>query len=155
MKQRVKISAVEPDQIPSIAQIARLSFSDPWSETVFRKTLAQENSQIWCATENEMVCAYLVLSRTGDEMSVEDIAVHPAYRGRGIGRLLLEQAHTQHLACDFWLEVRESNTAALQMYRSLGYIQVGFRKRYYRNPEEGAVLMTRIADGTIAETDKK
>ena len=40
-------------------------------------------------------------------------------------------------------EVRESNAAAIALYESAGYRQVGFRKRYYRDPEEGAVLMTR------------
>lgn len=44
---------------------------------------------------------------------------------------------------EFWLEVRESNAAAIALYESAGYRQVGFRKRYYHDPEEGAVLMTR------------
>ncbi|WP_298483363.1 ribosomal protein S18-alanine N-acetyltransferase [uncultured Ruminococcus sp.] len=146
MMQRVKVIGAESVHLPVIAEIAGLSFPDPWSETLFRQTLESENHQIWCAVSGETVCGYLVLSRAGTEMSVDDIAVHPAFRRQGVGKLLLEWTHGQYPACDFWLEVRESNAAAMALYQSLGYTQVGFRKRYYQNPEEGAVLMTRVGD---------
>ena len=146
MKQRAEIAAAEPAQLSEIAEIAALSFSDPWSEKLFQQTMAQENSRIWCMTIGKTVCAYLVLSRVGDEMSVDDIAVHPAYQRQGFGRQLLEWAHEQHPKCDFWLEVRESNGAAIALYQALHYMQVGYRKRYYQNPEEGAVLMTRCVE---------
>lgn len=146
MKQRVKVISAESVHLSVIAEIAEMSFPDPWSEAVFRQTLKSENNQIWCAVSGEMICGYLVLSRAGTEMSVDDIAVHPAYRRQGVGKLLLKWAHGQYPAWDFWLEVRESNAAAIALYQSLGYTQVGFRKRYYQNPEEGAVLMTRVGD---------
>ncbi len=76
-------------------------------------------------------------------MNLDDIAVVPAFRRQGIGRQLLDWAHRQFPENEFWLEVRESNAAAIALYESAGYRQVGFRKRYYRDPEEGAVLMTR------------
>lgn len=146
MKQKVKVIPAESMHLPVIAEIAELSFPDSWSEALFRQTLESENNQIWCAVSGETVCGYLVLSRAGTEMSVDDIAVHPAYRRQGIARFLLEQAHQQYPGCDFWLEVRQSNCAAIALYQQLGYVQVGFRKRYYRNPEEGAVLMTKVGE---------
>ena len=79
-------------------------------------------------------------------MNLDDIAVAPAFRRQGIGRQLLDWAHRQFPENEFWLEVRESNAAAIALYESAGYRQVGFRKRSYRDPEEGAVLMTREAE---------
>ena len=90
-----------------------------------------------------ILAGYLILQRLGDEESVDDIAVAPEFRRQGIAQQLLETAHAQFPACPFLLEVREHNTAALALYQKLGYQQVGFRKRYYTNPNEGAVLMTR------------
>ena len=96
--------------------------------------------------DGETVCGYVVVSHTGDAVNLDDIAVHPNYRHRGIGRMLLQWAHQQFPEQEFWLEVRESNAVAIALYQSEGYQQVGFRKRYYHNPEEGAVLMTREAE---------
>lgn len=146
MTQRVKVILAEKAHLHAIAEIAELSFFDAWSETVFRQALESENNQIWCAVSDDTVRGYLVLSHAGTEMSVDDIAVHPAYRRQGLGRLLLEWAHGQYPACDFWLEVRQSNTPAIALYQSLGYAQVGLRRRYYRDPNEDAVLMTRTAE---------
>ncbi|MFR3800351.1 GNAT family N-acetyltransferase [Ruminococcus sp.] len=89
------------------------------------------------------LCGYAAVSRTGDAVNLDDIAVSPAFRRQGIGRQLLDWAHGQFPESEFWLEVRESNAAAIALYESAGYRQVGFRKRYYHAPEEGAVLMTR------------
>ena len=91
----------------------------------------------------DTLAGYLILQRLGDEESVDDIAVAPEFRRQGIAQQLLETAHAQFPTCPFLLEVREHNTAALALYQKLGYQQVGFRKRYYTNPNEGAVLMTR------------
>ena len=70
-----------------------------------------------------------------------------------IGRQLLDFAHRQFPAQEFWLEVRESNAPAIALYQSEGYAQAGFRKRYYHNPEEGAVLMTRTVKRNGEEKD--
>lgn len=150
MMQKVELIPANESHILAIAEIARLSFSDPWSEAIFFQTLLNQNHMIWCAVLDDAICSYLVLSKAGDSMSVDDIAVHPDYRRQGIAAFLLKQAHMQYPSSDFWLEVRESNHAAIALYQSLGYVQVGFRKRYYHNPEEGAVLMTRDAEEKYA-----
>lgn len=143
MKQRVKLIPAGQEHLGAIAEIARLSFPDPWSEALFQQTLAHDSNQIWCAMAGDAVIGYLVLSRCGDAMNVDDIAVHPDYRRQGVARMLLEQAHENGRDSTFLLEVRESNAGAIALYQALGYVQVGYRKRYYTCPSEGAVLMTR------------
>ena len=126
-----------------LAELAEQCFPDPWSENVFRQTMCCCYNRIWCAKVDGKLCGYAAVSRTGDAVNLDDIAVSPAFRRQGIGRQLLDWAHGQFPESEFWLEVRESNAAAIALYESAGYRQVGFRKRYYHDPEEGAVLMTR------------
>ena len=95
------------------------------------------------AEEGNQVAGYIGSQTVLDTSDMMNVAVAPAFRRQGIGRQLLDWAHGQFPESEFWLEVRESNAAAIALYESAGYRQVGFRKRYYHDPEEGAVLMTR------------
>jgi len=80
-----------------------------------------------------------------DEAHVATVATHPEYRRQGIGKRLL--AHALRLimrdgARSSFLEVRESNLAAQEMYRKFGYEVTGRRQRYYRDNDEDAILMS-------------
>lgn len=74
---------------------------------------------------------------TEDEVELLNLAVHPRARRHGVGRALVEAAGGRRA----WLEVRASNQGAILFYRSLGFRVCGVRRRYYRDPEEDAVLM--------------
>lgn len=127
-----------------LSEIAALCFPDPWSERIFRESFENACTEILIAKDTDgNIAGYIVLSETGDEISIDDIAVLPEYRRNGIAKKLLMQAYAKYPDRNFLLEVRESNSPAISLYRSLGFEQVGFRKRYYRNPDEGAVLMTK------------
>ncbi|MFQ9094678.1 MAG: ribosomal protein S18-alanine N-acetyltransferase [Ruminococcus sp.] len=143
MKQKAEIVPASEQDLAALAELAEQCFPDPWSENVFRQTMCCCYNRIWCAKVDGKLCGYAAVSRTGDAVNLDDIAVSPAFRRQGIGRQLLDWAHGQFPESEFWLEVRESNAAAIALYESAGYRQVGFRKRYYHAPEEGAVLMTR------------
>jgi ribosomal-protein-alanine N-acetyltransferase len=85
---------------------------------------------------------------------VEDIAVFPAFRGKGIGRQLTEQLikTAEEEGCAFvTLEVRVSNEAAIGLYRSLGFEAVGVRKSFYEKPTEDALLMTKYLQPKATE----
>jgi len=74
------------------------------------------------------------------ETEILNLAVDPAWRGRGVGRKLVESAAAKHLG-EVFLEVRESNAGARSFYLSLGFQQVGLRREYYKNPAESAIVM--------------
>ncbi len=146
MTQKVNIVPAALEDMRRLSEIAEVCFPDPWSEKIFTEAFEFPHTEITLAkTDSGEIAGYLVLSDAGDEKSVDDIAVSPEYRRAGIARNLLESAHSRYAGQSFILEVRESNAPAIALYESLGYEQVGFRKRYYRNPDEGAVLMTRTA----------
>lgn len=147
MTQRVNIVPAVIEDMKRLSEIAAVCFPDPWSEKLFTEAYNSPYSEVTLAkTDSGEIAGYLVLSDAGDEKSVDDIAVSPEYRRMGIARMLLESAHGKYAGQSFILEVRESNAPAIALYASLGYKQVGFRKRYYRNPDEGAVLMTKGRD---------
>jgi [ribosomal protein S18]-alanine N-acetyltransferase len=87
-----------------------------------------------------MVVAWLFV----DEAHIATIATHPEYRRQGIARKLLLhtlQSAMREGAHSSFLEVRESNLPAQEMYRKFGYVEVGRRKRYYKDNDEDAILM--------------
>lgn len=129
--------------IPTLATIAAESFSDPWSERMFMETWSAPYNTIWCSIEDSKIIGYLVLSKGPDAYTIEDIAVLPAFRRRGIGYALLQFVLQEAPEKTYWLEVRTSNQAAQNLYRRSGFIEVGRRKAYYDQPIEDAVLMTR------------
>lgn len=138
------IAAADITDMSILAEIAMLSFSDPWSEKIFREAFENMYTKILLAKNiSGDIMGYIVLSETGDDINVDDIAVLPKYRRIGIGKCLLEWSLHEYPKKNFLLEVRESNFPAIELYKSIGFVQVGFRKRYYRDPDEGAVLMTK------------
>lgn len=146
MMQRIKLIPASEAHLPAIHEIAVCSFPDPWSEAILLQTFQSKHSIIQCAVDQERICGYLVVSQAGSERSIDEIAVHLDARRQGIAAALLQwahQAHHQYSSDSFWLEVRESNQASIALYQSLEYVRSGFRKRYYQNPTEGALLMAK------------
>ncbi len=92
----------------------------------------------------DLVAGYLILWLAADEAQVQNLAVHPAFRQRGVGRQLLvaglREAHRRG-ATFATLEVRPSNLAARCLYDSLGFAEQGRRPGYYQAEGEDAILM--------------
>ncbi len=87
---------------------------------------------------------FIIARWLGDECEIMSIGVHPQYRRRGLGRMLLETLRRTALAhgkTSWILEVREYNTAALSLYQSVGFVEVGRRRGYYVDTGEAAILM--------------
>ena len=90
------------------------------------------------------VMGFVMARQTADEAEILNIAVASLARGKGIGGHLLEAALKEfavHNVCRIFLEVRESNGTAKRFYERAGFVQTGKRAKYYRDPEEAAVLM--------------
>ena len=97
------------------------------------------------AEENGQIVGVLQWRDLGDEAEILDLAVHPAHRRKGYAAFLLReffQHASQSPAQRIFLEVRESNAAAIALYKKSGLAISGRRPNYYRNPEENALVMT-------------
>jgi ribosomal-protein-alanine N-acetyltransferase len=132
--------------VAAVVDLDQKSFSLPWPERSFRFELTDNPaSRCWVADVDGNVVGMIVVWLIVDEAHVATIATDPQYRRQGIGRRLLAHA-LRHLITDgarsSFLEVRESNLIAQEMYRKFGYEATGRRRRYYRDNDEDAILMT-------------
>lgn len=138
------IDATE-NEVPQIAQIEKLCFSDPWTAEQIASQRTGENHVFLAAVEAGETLGYISLMYVLDEGYIGNVAVAPEHRRRGLGRALVEAmtARARQLELAFLtLEVREGNLPARSLYARCGYRDVGLRKNYYEKPRENAVLMT-------------
>lgn len=132
--------------LEQVIVIDQVSFSLPWPERSFQYELTDNlASRSWVAEIAGRVAAMLVGWLIVDELHIATIATHPDYRRRGMGRRLLIhglRAARAEGATHAFLEVREGNAAAIQMYRGLGFAEDGRREEYYKDNHEDAILMS-------------
>lgn len=142
---QVEIRPLQEADVDALVEIEKLCFSMPWSRESIMHDL------------NENICArYLVLCVDGvlaayagmwliiDEAHMTNIAVHPDFRGRGYGEQILRALMAlaqENLMGLMTLEVRRSNTVAQALYHKVGFLDVGYRKRYYEDNREDALIM--------------
>ena len=140
----IEICLAKEGDAPALAALEKESFSHPWSENAFLTLLKEENSRCVILREGTELLGYLTLTMVLDRAQINTVAVSSARRRQGLGRRLLEEGIRLCRAAKMSameLEVRAGNLAALTLYRTLGFMEVGRRKGYYRDPPEAAVLM--------------
>ena len=141
----VVIRRMRMDDLDAVTAIEQATFAIPWSRESFRQELERNVAARYLVAETEgQVIGYAGAWIILDESHITNIAVLEAFRGRGIGKQLT-QALLQYLsnlgACYATLEVRVSNERAQNLYKGLGFVSVGKRKRYYEDNGEDAFLM--------------
>jgi ribosomal-protein-alanine N-acetyltransferase len=131
--------------VADVVAIERASYQFPWSEGIFRDCL-RVGYICRVITQNRTITGYGVMSFGAGEAHILNLCVAEAYRCRGVGGRLLgalvERASAAGMS-EAFLEVRPSNTAAIRLYQSLGFEQVGMRRGYYQavgGREDAAVL---------------
>lgn len=134
--------------------IERACFSHPWERRLFEAEVVFPQALCLAALTlpGRLVAGYLILWLVVDEAQIQNIAVHPGLRGRGVGRVLLARGLGEcRRRGATWasLEVRPSNLAARRLYASLGFKEVGRRPGYYQPEGEDALLLN--ADLALAQ----
>lgn len=132
------------EDLPAVVRLEEKSFTVPWSEELLEDAVRNPLDQVWVLTEDEDVLGYCNFRMIAGEGELMRIAVDPLVRGRGFGRKLMEhlekEAGKNQIAA-VTLEVRASNQAAIDLYKSCGFQTEAVRKRYYTHPEEDALIM--------------
>lgn len=148
----VLIEPMRREDLPEVLAIEVAAFAVPWTEEMFENELARRDlSEILIARLADVgtpppVAGYICIWVVGDELHINNVAVDPRWRRRGIAGALLEAAldHGQLRGSRrAFLEVRASNVAAQALYRRYGFETAGIRKGYYDHPNEDAVIMKR------------
>ena len=142
----MEIRRARPDDAPGIAAAEELIFPDPWGEKDIFSYICSEGAMCYSAICDGVVVAYIIGRVIPPEGEIYRIATLPEYRKRGIAYRLLDYAvkteRGKGLECLF-LEVRESNIPARNLYHAYGFREMGMRKNYYSSPTENAIVMVK------------
>jgi ribosomal-protein-alanine N-acetyltransferase len=141
------LAAMTLDDLDAVMAIEQTVYSHPWSRGNFMDSLNPlfDAQCLWLKGE---LLGYFLAMRGFTEMHLLNITLAPAHQAQGWGRMMLDalaliSRHTG--AQSLWLEVRQSNQRALQVYAHYGFKQVGVRKDYYpasHQQREHAVVMS-------------
>ena len=130
--------------VAEVAKIEAECFPDPYSERSISDVLCTEGAMCFSAIDNSRVVAYFIGRLIAPEGELYRIATDVRYRQRGIAYRLLDYsvktAKGDGLEALF-LEVRKSNMPAISLYTQYGFKTISYRKNYYKNPTEDAVIM--------------
>lgn len=130
--------------IAQVAELEKICFADPWSEKSIASELENPLSYWLVALEGSTVVGYAGSQTVLGETDMMNVAVRPECRRQGVAEALIAaliaglKKRESHCLT---LEVRDSNAPARALYEKLGFLEVGRRKNYYRNPKEDALIL--------------
>jgi [ribosomal protein S18]-alanine N-acetyltransferase len=119
-----------------------------WRAEDYHKLSRTAGGTILVAESNErrtQIAGFIAMLALGEEAEVQNLAVRAGHRRRGIARALLQDAHrrlARQSVMRVFLEVRRSNVAAIELYKSLSYSPCGLRPRYYLSDGEDALVLS-------------
>lgn len=138
----IKIDRLKNEYVDGVYQIEKICFTHAWSKADIEKQLELETSHFLVALDDDKVVGYMGLQIFSGEGYVTNVAVLPEYRRQGIAQSLILQQLENDM--DFiTLEVRRSNSDAIKLYKKMGFENMGIRPKFYSDPTEDAVIMTR------------
>ncbi len=138
---------MHPDDLPTVLAVERAAYPTPWSEGIFRDCLRVGYCCLVAEDDSELI-GHVIMMVAAGECHVLNVCVHPRRQGRGLGRRLLRRVLAlarRRDADTAFLEVRASNAAAIGLYASEGFNEIGRRRGYYPavdgDGREDAVVM--------------
>ena len=146
-RQAATLRTMTPDDLDAVMAIEQSAYSHPWSRGNFRDSLNPLFDAHCLWLEGELLGYFLAMHGV-EEMHLLNITVAPSRQGQGWGHMMLDALSLlsrSQGAQWLWLEVRQSNARALQVYERYGFKQVSIRKDYYpagRQQREHAVVMS-------------
>lgn len=144
MASEIIIRRMTMDDVDGVAAVEAATFPTPWSRDAFASEMNNVAARYLVAEKDGRVIGFAGAWIILDESHITNIAVYKEERGQGIGRKLTEglMQYLSNLGAAYaTLEVRKSNEVAQNLYKSLGFIKLGVRKRYYEDNGEDALIM--------------
>ena len=159
------VRRMREEDIPQVVEIETIAFSRPWTKSIFKAALLLPYAAYYVAVEDspgrdagdsipdnipDKVVGMCGVKKIFEEGDISNVAVHPAHRGHGISRKMLEVLMREARADGvqaFTLEVRAGNEIAVNLYESLGFRTEGIRPRFYDDPVEDGLIMWQRPEG--------
>jgi ribosomal-protein-alanine N-acetyltransferase len=138
----IGIRRLSYSDLPGVLGIERRSFQTPWSLAMFVLELSKPSGICLAATRGQDLVGYLVCSRYADVWHLMNVAITPELRRQGIASTLMDRLFAEAgREARYTLEVRTSNHGAIAMYERLGFRPAGYRRAYYHDNGEDALIM--------------
>jgi len=144
MTQKGIVRRMTKEDVESVYEIEKLSFSIPWSKESFLEEVENSYAIYFVYEEDSKVWGFAGMHHIVDEGHITNIAVHPQKRRQGIGKALLCALISyarENGIIGLTLEVRSKNIPAISLYKSFGFKEAGLRRNYYTNPPDDAIIM--------------
>lgn len=144
------IRPMEQYDVPAVLALERSVYEFPWTEGIFKDCL-RVGYHSFVIEHDEKIVGYVLMNTVVGEAHVLNLCVAPDCRRQGIARSLLNYIIDLAVALksvSLFLEVRESNVAALALYQSSGFDEIGIRRNYYPAPvgREDAIMLVKQLD---------
>jgi len=137
-------SSMSENDVAEAVEIERTTIYSPWTGDMFLKEIGGKNSGLTAFKFENRLIGYFCFWKVFDEAHLLNLSLHVDFRGKGLGRFLincLEEACKSMDISKIILEVAETNYAAIKLYNKCGFIRVGLRKRFYEETGDDAILM--------------
>ncbi|MEM1349357.1 MAG: ribosomal protein S18-alanine N-acetyltransferase [Myxococcota bacterium] len=141
----VAYRAATLEDFERILVIERAAHPYPWTSGMLRDEFSVEHGVVRLGLVDGEVVGYVVAWVVLDEVHVQNVAVHPGWQRCGVATALLESLFGQgvaHGVARALLEVRSSNSAAIELYEAVGFEVLGRRSSYYADDGQDAVVMS-------------
>jgi ribosomal-protein-alanine N-acetyltransferase len=143
--EEIRIRRMRVEDVDMVFSIETQVFPTPWSRRAFLTEITENSLAHYIVAELDFrVIGYSGMWVILDEAHITNIAVHPLYRRRGIGSMLLQEMIDRAYclgATRMTLEVRVSNTSARKLYEQFHFVKRGLRRKYYTDTQEDAIIM--------------
>lgn len=144
---------MQHSDVQQVFEIEKLVQSHPWTLKQFEESIDSYQSTV--IERQGQVVGFCILQPVVDEANLLLMAIHPSQQGKGLGYQLLDEsiALLKNHPVQIFLEVRESNVAAVRLYEKSDFHQIDLRKNYYPNPDgtrEHAIIMVRACSDDFA-----
>lgn len=148
----IELVPFAPRHVAFAAGLEQVCFSSPWSADALAEEIENPDAYFIVAEENGVFLGYAGMHTPCGDCYVDNIAVEPSARRRGVGEALVRGLieHARAIGGAFIsLEVRPSNTAARRLYEKLGFSLAGRRKNFYMHPTEDGLILTKTLEGAV------
>ena len=143
------IRPMEVSDTEQVELIEKQIFSIPWSQKSFEDACQSEDNIYLVCEMNGQIAGYCGLWTVLGEGNITNMAVSGGFRRLGIAEALMKEMEKRGMSKNvvtYFLEVRKSNEADVNLYKKMGYVQIGVRKNFYEKPVEDALVMSKTTD---------
>ena len=142
-EKQLEIRPMRPEDLSDVCAIEKENFSVPWSAGGFSDVLSLPTSCYLTAVFQDKVVGYCGFYRSFEEANIVNVSIKKNVQRQGVGKRMLSELIRRGVNAgvrSFILEVRVSNTAAIALYQSLGFVESGLRRKFYTDPVEDAFV---------------